>query len=280
MRDEKSKLKVFKLDGATYTDYTEEAWDFDRDEFALALTTAQYLILGRTKKFNAVWFEMHTANTNAATITAEYWNGTAWTALTLYLEETKGLTRSGFVKWESPEDWEASTLNSVEKFYVRLVTSANFSAGTKIHGVNLVFSSDQDLKARRFDIADYLPENHAGTSPSTFILSHVAAREEILQRFATDEKVKIDSDGRLRNLDQWDLFDINQIRNASIYYALYLIFQALSDTKEDKYDSLSAGYAADYEKALQVAILSYDADDDGEDGPDEDFENNSFTLTR
>lgn len=63
----------------------------------------------------------------AENITAvwEYWNGAAWTALTVH-DNSNGLKASGVhsVHWHPPSTWAATSVNSITGYWVRLRTTA------------------------------------------------------------------------------------------------------------------------------------------------------------
>src|SRR5207302_1987277 len=100
------------------------------------LTSTGWLYLGRRKPFSSVFVQVTNGYENAvtATLTAQYWNGTAWTSLPLPVEDTNGFSRSGFIKWDMPLDpslegidallWASSSVNSISKFWMRIISSA------------------------------------------------------------------------------------------------------------------------------------------------------------
>lgn len=247
-----------------FTTRTDEAYDFARDAFAFPAKDEDFLYLGRAKEFNALYVEMSQANAVAVTMSAEYWNGTAWTALVLPVEDTKAFTRSGFVKWAKPDDWTEKAVNGTTALWVRLSFSDDLSIGTSVQGINLVFADDTDLKRVFWTVADYLPKDQNSVSPASHVLAHVSARERILQKFNTDGKIKRNrTTGKFQGLDQWDFHEIGQVRQAATYLALHFIFSALADSTDDVYYKRAQLYEADYEKTISVFLLSLDTDDDG-----------------
>ena len=180
-----------------------------------------------TKPFGSAFCELVTANTNANELTMEYWDGSAWTAVSL-TDETKGLTRSGFMFWDK-SSMNETTVNSIDAYYVRLRPSADHSA-TSVRGINLVFSDDNMLKNEFFEIdnSNLLPPGEV-----SHITSHVSARNTILQRLKKLGYIKLNAAGTLKDITQWDLIDIFEIRQAATMLALSKIFFTLSDSPED-----------------------------------------------
>lgn len=77
--------------------------------------------------FSSVIFNISTAATAAMTITWEYWNGSAWTTLSVTLvDKTSGFSVSGLcsVSWEQPSAWATNAVNSITGYWVRAVITA------------------------------------------------------------------------------------------------------------------------------------------------------------
>lgn len=269
--DDISKLRVVYSAGVspTFTDFTEKAWDYSRAGFAAPMVAADFLMIGKRKGFCALYVEINQPNAVDIDLEAEYWNGTAWTALPLLAEDTAGFQRSGFIKWAIPADWaigsdQTGCPQNATNFWLRFSVDLSLTNTTAITGINLVFADDNDLRILNWQIDDFRPKTQAGDRPTSHILTHVAAREEILQRWIRDGVLKqSDATGKILLVDQWDLFDINQIRQAAKYLALSMIYFALSDQKDDMYWLKSREYQASYSAAMKLAILSLDTNDDG-----------------
>ena len=120
------------LDGSSYTDETTEAGDLTADDMTLAPAVpvaedAYYL--GASKKFNEIAIELSTsAGASTWTHIWEYWNGTAWTALSNVTDNSAAFVNAAgiyHVYWDNPTDWKATTINSRgDYFYVRMRVSA------------------------------------------------------------------------------------------------------------------------------------------------------------
>lgn len=283
--NEASKLKVLFNDvsAASFTDYTEEAFDFSRDHFTLAIQatpSVDYLYIGRRKPFHALYVEIDNSfpNAVATTLSAQYYKEStaAWTALTLTVEDTKAFTRSGFIKWSAPIDtsrvslWGDVAVNSTTLYWIRIAVGANITSTTKLRGINLVFADDKDLKTEDFGVLNFLPKDEANVAAQSHILTHIAAKEAILDRLNRDGKIKANfDDGTIENTDEWDLLNIQQIRNAAKYKALAKIYFESSDSPEDVWWQKHLKYEAMYDQAYQLYILSLDTNDDGVEGSDE-----------
>jgi len=260
--DPKIKLTVLHDDGGAFTDFSNEAVDYTRDEFDLVLTTDDKLYIGFSKPFNAAYLELNTANTNATTFTAEYNDGTNWVSLATFFDESKGATRSGFFRWDKPTDWAEATVDSKSRFFIRISTSANMLAGTKFQGLNLVFSDDQDLKKL---FPEVLSTSVLPSGAPSHILAHLAARDDIIQELRN--KGYIINEGTLpgnkKVLTVWDLLDVEEIRRAAAYRALAQVYFEISDNPDDIYWAKYNDYLSKYSRMNLVTKLSVDTDNDG-----------------
>ena len=260
------KLKVIFHDvsAASYTDRTEEAFGYDRDTFTIPIETTDFLYIGRDKPFNALYAALYTANAVSTSFTATYYNGTTWASLPLLVENTKAFSRSGFIKWTSPDDWASFAVASSTKYWMRLSVDANITAGTALQGLNIVFADDQDLKQEDRAILSMLPRDENDTRVTSHILSHVAAREAIVEKLRRSGNYKtLAADGTVEGVDEWDVLDVGQVRQAATYKALSKIYYQASDSVDDIHYAKAKDYDGLFSQAMDLFLLTLDTDDDG-----------------
>ncbi len=79
--------------------------------------------LGDEGPFDRARFNIGQAGAGTYTWTAQYWNGTAWTALSRVFDATNDFKTAGinWVRWQRPADWQRTSVNGVEMFYVRFL---------------------------------------------------------------------------------------------------------------------------------------------------------------
>ncbi len=263
------KTRVLVYDAApdeTYTDRTEEAFDLSQEPLALGLADTDFLYLGRRKPFSAIFVEADPdhPNTVAGIFTAEYWDGAEFVELALLAEDTRAAARSGFIKWAVPDDWDEVGVDGLDAFWIRLKPSASMLGSAKVRGINIVYADDRDLKREDFGIMTLLPKDEAGTPAATHVLSHVAARDAIVQELRRRGKIKLSAeDAAPEDIDEWDLLNIGQVRQAAVYKALSKIYLESSNTKDDinwaKYELAETNYKL----ALDMTLLALDHNDDG-----------------
>lgn len=108
--------------GTSYVDVTAQIYSGSSNT-----TVADRLYLGYSEPFDRATFTM---NTNGSkTVAWAYWNGSAWSALTLASDTTSGLTANGTIIFNTPSDWAIKSLNSGShsKYWVQATISG---AGT------------------------------------------------------------------------------------------------------------------------------------------------------
>jgi hypothetical protein len=145
-----------------------------------------------------------------------------------------------------------------------------------VNGLNIVFSDDQDLKRELYEIEKFLP-----VGVNSHILSHVSARDEIIQELRADGRYKKDfSTGKLKDITAFDLLDISQVNTASKYLTLSKILFSVSDNPEDFYSVKANHYRGLYNKSMKTFYLSVDVDDDGKVDNSENMASNNGGLVR
>jgi hypothetical protein len=256
----KNKLTVLHDDNGTFSDYSKESIDFDRDTYTITLNADDdYFYVGFYKPINTFYVEIGTANENAGAMAAEYYNGSSWASLEGFYDESASFTRSGFLQWDrNQEDETKTTINSTELYWYRLRPSVTHSE-TVINGLNLIFADDNDLKREFFEIGNHLPSGE-----SSHVLTHVAARDQIIQKIRNDGWYKeAISTGKAKDITAFDILDVGQIKLAATYLALSKIFDAVEDTPDGIYTMRSERYLSLYNNAINTFYLDIDSDDDG-----------------
>src|SRR5512147_2026379 len=119
------------VSGAAFVDNTAEARSQGGVAFALfqgPTVNNDEAYIGMSAKFGRAKFIFGTAGVQATAVTLafEYWNGSAWTALSGVTDGTSGLTANGNMTWTIPANWTANAVNGVTQFWMRI----RFTAGT------------------------------------------------------------------------------------------------------------------------------------------------------
>jgi len=193
----------------------------------LVLTTTDYFYVGYHGKFSTRYIEINTANTNASTMSVDYWDGTLWSPVDDLLDQTnnggKTFAQSGFISWINKTDWKKRSLTGidtdVELFWVRISVSADLSAGTKIYSVSNLFSDDGML-------SEFYPElvsdtRWLPTGQTNFLKQHHAAKNLIISKLKQRNMIEAES----------NIIDINPVSIASIHACSMLILTPVATTE-------------------------------------------------
>lgn len=142
-------MQVTTDNGVTYADDSADVIDnsaatqSDLDGLN-TLVQQDWFVIGGPAPFSGVALDMDAANVNAnaSTITAQYWDGDEWQTLSSVTDGTASagatLAQDGQISWAMPTDWAASTLNSIEAYWIRFTVSAQLSAAVDVEEVDLL----------------------------------------------------------------------------------------------------------------------------------------------
>lgn len=128
---------VIADDGGSFTNDTLPSYDtFTNDMTLLPATPAvnDAYYFGNDAKFDEIELNVSTAGSGTWTITWEYYNGTAWAALSGVTDGTTGFTTSGTnsITYTVPTDWAVTSVNgSANEFFIRGRVSAYTSITTQ-----------------------------------------------------------------------------------------------------------------------------------------------------
>ena len=251
------KLKVLSEgvgDENPYTDFTHLAYDFIFNSFRLVLGAGDSLYVAHPDDKTINRFYMEFTNSDESLnepLEVQYWDGLSWREVLGVMDETDGLTRSGFIYWDQVE-MKKIEVNGITLKWIRLQTKTMKAIG-KVRGVNLVFSHDRDLLEDNPDILDYLKEGE-----TSFIGRHQAARKFIIQELRNKGNLDKGKRRAVKDIDEWDILNPVQLREASKYYVLHLIYFNISDEDDDRYARKSDQYLEKYRDAIDLAYLAID----------------------
>ena len=195
------------------TETTSDTATLQSGELSFVFLDSDFFYVGFKGKFGARFFDMGTANTNAATLTVEYWDGTTYQPLIDVIDQTNGMTTSGFISWLNVEDWHSKEQvpitsadgNDIELFYIRISTDTSFSAGTTLNAVVNMFSDDEAIKPLYPELISdtrFLPPNR-----TDFLDQHLEAKNRVVRR--------LNQKGIIR--DESQIININDVSEAAAH---------------------------------------------------------------
>lgn len=246
---------------------SNELYKVDGSE-SIILDPTTYLYVGFRKPISQLFIELETANTNDVDLIVEKYTD-SWTEVDLN-DETDNLNKSSLISMSDIEGESQVEVEGITENFIRISTSGATSA-MLIRLINLMFSTADDLSEEEPYIDKFQPK-----TINSHIYSLISARKYILRKINNGGSHKYNStDLRYYNINQFDIFDVNELREASNYYALYKIYHNISDGLDDQYRQKSIDYFNKYQSSFALfsdAKLSIDKNDDGEESTAENVE--------
>lgn len=268
MKDLRNQLTINKNGVSNLTD---GLGDFSTDNTELTLTTSDYLLLGREAPFYSFFFYADTYNTDTSTtVQLEFYDDRVddWTVIDEadIIDDTKGFTRSGFIQYFIDwEHWKEHTpFGNKSLHWLRLKVLNADTTAMDVRALNIIFSDDTELETQfsLINRSDFM------LGRSDHVLTHVAVRNEIVQKFRNQGLTRYrnadNTNYDYRRIVAWDLLDIQEVRLAATHLALAKIFEAVSDSVDDKWRQKSRDHRKEYDKYISLAFITFDKSSDGD----------------
>lgn len=248
------------------TDYTFELSNF-KDTQAIALSSSNFLYIGFRKPIHTIFIDHKETTSQTGDMKLEKYISGQWTEQE-FQDDTNNLNQSGFILTDESENEEKTTINSEELYWWRISFDSETASNITLRYINLIFNDFNDLLAQEPMVEQYYPEDPENdyAKIKSFTLSMIAARNEILKRINQSGNKKYNGT-QVRRIDQWDIFDINELRLASAYYSLHKIFMNIVDNNNNNFKEIAESYYQKFETAFDLFsndLLTLDRDDDGE----------------
>lgn len=268
-------LTVLVEDINGITDVTTEASDPSSDTFRTDVTPLNSIYVGFEKPINALYFYIASGfNVDGGKITLEYWSTSGWKGLSP-VDQTKFFSRSGVMNWNMPTDAAKLELNGIEQYYLCMY-SDDSALNVEFQYIGLVFSDDLDIG---IEYPSVLKECFYPAGKTDFFLYHVSAKNYIMSELLRRNYTRT-VNGVKEPITQWDILDIYELKQASLYYAMSQIFFNLSDNSSDNYWQKYLEYKSRFDQAFNLGILRIDQDNDGQVDSEENETMKSFRWIR
>ena len=265
---------------SSFTDVSQASRDFLRDNINLTFDVGDKLFIGLYKPFNAAYLELLQA-TSEVSVSFKYSNASSFQSLEVF-DDTKGFSRSGFLQWKRNIDaWQEVSINSQDAYWVEIEFNEAYTLDAA--GFNLVFSDDYEMQTKNASIMDYLAK-----SDTSFIRTHVATRNEIVQLLRNGGHLKMPSGiddfffepvSNREDITKWDILDINQIKEAATFKSMATIFFNESRNNDDKEYQNYRDYNGRFGQSFKLFYLSLDKNDDGKEDDGEKLASNEILVT-
>lgn len=250
-----SSLTVLVDNAGTVSNYSREAAIYARDTFSASIDADTFLLVGHYKTFESIYVNITEPGDPGMALVVSFWNGSDWVAAAGVRDETKGFSRSGFLKWDRLQTDQASSIISGQHAVFMRISAANPGTGSvTFAGVNLLLACDTDLRREFPNAAD----EQFLQGQASHVLIHEASRNDILQELRKRGYATATGGATV-----FDLLAIEEIKQAAVYLALSKIFLNASDSPEDIWMMKSKHYAGRH-KDQMATFLAFDSNDDGE----------------
>lgn len=251
-------------------DYSEELNDFLSEDATLLITALDPLYFGKEKPFSNIYFKYGTASATKIEYSIQHFDGNNWVDVLNLNDDTKKQTRSGFISWQEADDnttIEETMVDGVNSYWYRLVPASDVTV--TIDAIGVIFSQDRDIFQTRPALNDSDFRSAVVGSDPDYMRVHLDVKQQIIQDIRNDGIIKFQSTNEperlkyYRNITEWDLFDIDEVRQAAKNLALSKIYYTLSDAVDDKWDQEARRFNSNYEKNIDLAHVSLDRNNDG-----------------
>jgi hypothetical protein len=248
-------LKIFY----NATDHSLKFENYINQPVTLTVSDSDFIYIGYKKPINALYVSMTTVSTGTRSIDLEYYNGSAYAAITSVVDRTQGFTLNGFISWDRNLTNEAvTTVQSVELYWYRLSVTTSTSA-TVFQGINLLLSDDVAIQE---DEPQLISSDFYPLGMTSFVGFHQAARNDLIQRLRNKGKGTYNG-SVFSDLTVFDLLDYTQLSVAAKFLAIAKIYFNLSDAVDDKYFQKYLEYSKASDDAFNLFFLSIDLNGDG-----------------
>ncbi len=122
---------VFMFDGTVFTDHSVEADTLGGAEFTINGDADDFLYLGKATQWSSFDLDITIASSGYTSVVWEFWNGTAWTAVTVTGGTSNDFAQDDTLTFTAPATWTKNTVNAVNQFWLRFSqTAASPTAAT------------------------------------------------------------------------------------------------------------------------------------------------------
>lgn len=234
--------RVIFSDNGTLSDLSVNLNNYHSGTGAIGVVAADdYIFIGSRYPFNSFYMAFGTANTQASTLSIDYWDGNDWQDAVDVVDQTEGFTQDGLITfvpdkgesgWSLEDTVDRSGTEQVtglgdvtiyDQYWLRLSLSADLDAGTTAKWIKYKFISDDDL------YSEY-PIFNSSTLKTAYESGKTTWEEQIVvaSKLVVDELIR---KGLIQSGDQ--LLDYKKLESPTIPKAAEIIFNALGDDYEN-----------------------------------------------
>jgi hypothetical protein len=233
----------------------------------LELNANDYIYLATEAPFNARYFQFSTANDVAVDFDIEIYNGTNWFNAVDIIDQTKGLTQSGLIRFGvnihgDSNSWGLSDSKDVsdvpadvhvfQNYWMRLKVLSTLNLSTALGFIGLKFTTDSDLFSTYPELRNTRLMDAWQTGKSKWTEEHFTAADHIIMKLRAMDVIGTRSG--------FSIIDTEYLRLPSIYKTAQIIFSGLGPAFEDR--AKDAG--AKFDQAMGMKYFNVDLNGDGQ----------------
>ncbi len=260
------EMRVLYYNGSSLGDISLENQD-ETTNITLATSLTKYIYIGQKSPFTSLFVYLNTANSIAATLDIEYWDGTTWRDVADKLDgtATSGVpfAKSGVIKWylddlyawnkvidtsKSIAPTELQTLKIYNMYWMRISSSTGLTAGANAKQLAYTFTSTQELNNYDVEISGYY-ESFA-TGKTDWIREIITASKLTLMEMKRRGVI----------MHQGQLIDMDDFTVPASFKALELIYSNLGPSYVERRKLMQEEFA----KAINIQRPIVDDNADGE----------------
>lgn len=261
--------RVFFSDNGTLSDYSSQLSKISNNSALTgAITTDDAIFIGSDLPFNSIYFNVLVANSNSSTVSISYWDGSEFVAARDIQDGTSGFSTSGKIEFAPNNDYMwaiddtelmtdsgISSLFIREKYWIKLVLSANASDTTSINYAGYMFSNDSDLGSEYPELDRMIVKDAFKKNKTDWNEQSIRASEYIINDLKYD-RVIVDKSQILRTED---------LINSCCHRVAQIVFSGMGKDYEDRVRMAESNYTLALDRSFPVIDKSKDAIVDNED---------------
>jgi len=234
--------RIFFSDNGTLTDKTASLNNYHANTEELSIVDSEdFLYISSELPLNHLYFDIDSGASTAMTSTVQIYDGNAWSAAVDTIDETNGMTQSGFITWipNDEKGWgrvdtdNVTALSSITiygKYWARIAFGSTNTV--TLNWLGNLFSDDNSL-------ADKYPALNTSETKTSFESGKTTWKEQHIV-VAQDIVNNLKSRGTI--LDRAQILERRQLTPPAVHKLAALIFNSFGDAYIDQADRAMSMY--------------------------------------
>lgn len=136
VREQNAFTKVYNYDGvSTYNDDTTQAKITYGSPFGILFNSSQILYVGSTSPFSGISVALSQPSTDSDALIVKYWNGSSFTNLSSFVDNTNNFQNDGTINFTAPSGWATTSVNSQTLYWISIQSTTSFTTQPMIYSI-------------------------------------------------------------------------------------------------------------------------------------------------